>query len=312
MTTNYGQQVYSQGTGTAATTLLDAVRLPRNPTTEDSQYPLGKFWVNNTNDAVYYYASQDTSGGSLKAIWVNLSAGSPFVGIQTIDLITPDGSGNFTIESTDGSISIAAVPNGINIEAATSPTKYDGNSGGDVSPNGSNQLFIVGNNASGINVVGNPAMNTLTVVGIQSTTTQQGTVELATNAQAIAGTDTMNAVTSAALKAKLGTQTAHSLALFEGSTSALTPLGVAGNGQIPIGSVGADPVLANITSTGGTITVSNGPGTINLDIVGGHSAIEEFIPNSGTNPVVPNGSGQVTMFWFRKHNDGWRGKYPDI
>lgn len=50
------------------------------------------------------------------------------------------------------------------------------------------------------------------------------------------------------------------------ATGSLSSLGVAGNGEIPIGSVGADPVLANITSTDGTVTITNGAGTIDLSV----------------------------------------------
>lgn len=39
-----------------------------------------------------------------------------------------------------------------------------GNSGGDVGPDGSNRIFILGNLASGINVIGTPGTNTLTIV----------------------------------------------------------------------------------------------------------------------------------------------------
>lgn len=67
------------------------------------------------------------------------------------------------------------------------------------------------------------------------------------------------------------------------------------NGQLLIGSTGAVPAVANLTSTGATITITNGAGTINLETAGGHAPIEQFLPDSGTSPVVPNGSGQVTM-----------------
>lgn len=63
----------------------------------------------------------------------------------------------------------------------------------------------------------------------------------------------------------LSTLTSHSLQVGAG-TSALTQLGVAGNGALPIGSAGADPVLANITGSGG-IVVTNGAGTIALSTV---------------------------------------------
>jgi len=61
----------------------------------------------------------------------------------------------------------------------------------------------------------------------------------------------------------LSDPTDHSLLLGSGA-SALTQLGVAANGQIPIGSTGADPVLAEITGTANQITSTAGAGTITL------------------------------------------------
>jgi hypothetical protein len=61
------------------------------------------------------------------------------------------------------------------------------------------------------------------------------------------------------------TLTDHGILLGSG-TSAVTPLGVATNGQIPIGSTGADPTLATITGTANQITVTNGAGSITLSI----------------------------------------------
>lgn len=142
-----------------------------------------------------------------------------------------------------------------------------GNSGGAVGADASFNINVIGNNTTGINIVGTPGTNTLTVAAMQATTAQRGTVFLATDAQAIAGTDTVNALTSSNLAAKLGTQTIHSLALFQGSTAAMTPLGAATNGQIPIGSTGADPVLATITAGSG-ITITNGAGSITISTAG--------------------------------------------
>jgi hypothetical protein len=58
------------------------------------------------------------------------------------------------------------------------------------------------------------------------------------------------------------TLTDHGILLGSG-TGAITPLGEASNGQLPIGSTGADPVLATLTASTG-ITVANGAGTITL------------------------------------------------
>lgn len=155
-----------------------------------------------------------------------------------------------------------------NVGSGAAPVEtLTGNSGGAVGPDGSFNINILGNNTTGINVVGSPGTNTLSIVGIQATTTQRGTVELATDAEAIAGTDSANALTASNLAAKLGTQTLHSLALFQGTSSALTSLGVATNGQIPIGSTGLDPVLATITAGPG-ITISNGAGSISISTAG--------------------------------------------
>jgi hypothetical protein len=55
----------------------------------------------------------------------------------------------------------------------------------------------------------------------------------------------------------------HGILLGSG-TDAITSLGVATNGQLPIGSTGADPVLATLTGTTNQITVTNGAGTITL------------------------------------------------
>ena len=50
------------------------------------------------------------------------------------------------------------------------------------------------------------------------------------------------------------------------ATGAITALGVATNGQIPIGDGATDPILATITGTASEITVTNGAGTITLDL----------------------------------------------
>ena len=61
----------------------------------------------------------------------------------------------------------------------------------------------------------------------------------------------------------LATITDHGILLGSG-TGAITPLGVAANGKIPIGSAGADPVLAEITGTANQIISTPGAGSITL------------------------------------------------
>lgn len=152
-----------------------------------------------------------------------------------------------------------------------------GNSGGAVSGDGSGNVNVVGDNTTGINTVGNLVANTLTLQGIASSTTQVGTTAYATNVLAAAQLSTTTALTPANITSMFSTNylpatqggtglnspTAHSLLVAEGA-SAFTVLGVATNGQLPIGSTGADPVLGNLTSSNSSITVTNGAGTISL------------------------------------------------
>ena len=63
----------------------------------------------------------------------------------------------------------------------------------------------------------------------------------------------------------LVTITNHGLMLGSG-TDAITALGAATNGQLPIGSTGADPVLATLTGTANQVTVTNAAGTITLSL----------------------------------------------
>lgn len=140
-----------------------------------------------------------------------------------------------------------------------------GNDGVPVPPNPVTFILaVVGNTTQGVHVT-NTSANTETITIDDATTAQKGVLTLATNAETIAGTVTNKATTPDDIKAKLGAQTLNGLAYGGGTAAALNWLGAATNGQIPIGSTGNPPVLANITSTGGTITVTNGAGTINLE-----------------------------------------------
>tara|TARA_Y100000034_G_scaffold132134_1_gene194419 strand:- start:295 stop:1209 length:915 start_codon:yes stop_codon:yes gene_type:complete len=61
------------------------------------------------------------------------------------------------------------------------------------------------------------------------------------------------------------TLTDHGILLGSG-TGAITATGVPANGQLLIGSTGADPVLASVTSAGATITITGGAGTLDLEL----------------------------------------------
>lgn len=92
--------------------------------------------------------------------------------------------------------------------------------------------------------------------------------------------------------------TAHTLPVAEGASN-FTFLGPLTNGQMLIGSTGADPVAAAITA-GANITVTNGAGSITIGASGAASftwsevagTTQAIAVNSG---YVPNNAGLVTL-----------------
>jgi len=87
----------------------------------------------------------------------------------------------------------------------------------------------------------------------------------------------------------LATLTAHSLQVGNG-TGTVTQLGVATNGQLPIGSTGADPVLAAITA-GTNISVTNGAGSITIAATGAGSFTWNDV--TGTSASMGSNMGYV-------------------
>lgn len=83
------------------------------------------------------------------------------------------------------------------------------------------------------------------------------------------------------------TVTQHSILLGGANNHTIANLGVATNGQIPIGSTGADPVLATITAGSG-VTVTNGAGTITIASTGGGLA---WVDVTGTTQAMAVNTG---------------------
>ena len=142
-----------------------------------------------------------------------------------------------------------------------------GNTGGNVPANPATHVInIIGDTVQGVHVNGNAGTYTETITIDDATTAQKGVVLLASAIEAVAGTDTTKAMTPADVQAKVGVQTLNGLAYGAGNAAAIAWLGEAADGQIPIGQTGGIPVLANITSLNGTVTITNGPGTIDLSV----------------------------------------------
>lgn len=142
-----------------------------------------------------------------------------------------------------------------------------GNDGVDVPANPTTHILqLLGDNTQGIDVSGNAPGYETTITAFDATESQKGVTLLASNPETIAGTNTTKAVTPDDLKAKLGAQTSHGIPYGAGTTGVIAWLGEATDGQIPIGDTGGPPVLANLTSSNGSVTITNGPGSIDLSV----------------------------------------------
>ena len=92
------------------------------------------------------------------------------------------------------------------------------------------------------------------------------------------------------------TLTQHSV-LVGGASNAITSLTVGTNGQVIVGSTGADPVFATLTGTGG-ITFTTGAGTLAINGTGGGLTWTTVTVDAGltvNTGTVANKAGLLTM-----------------
>lgn len=109
MTFQPGANVYTQGFGSRP----ENVEVPhidvRAPTTTDILYPLGKVWVDKTNNAAYTLTSFSTSSNVTTANWAGTGGGAVDVSTLTGDTGTATPvAGNIKIAGTANQITTAA------------------------------------------------------------------------------------------------------------------------------------------------------------------------------------------------------------
>lgn len=92
--------------------------------------------------------------------------------------------------------------------------------------------------------------------------------------------------------------TQHSLLLGGANSHTINNLGVATNGQLPIGSTGADPVLATLTAGTG-ISIANAAGSITVNAIGGGLTWNDVTGTSASmavhNGYLADNAGLVTL-----------------
>ena len=107
--------------------------------------------------------------------------------------------------------------------------------------------------------------NTVTFTALDASTSQKGTIEIATDAESIAGSASNLAIVPSSLAAKLGAQTQYGVAYGGGLTNAVEWTDVGTDGQLLIAATGAPPAFASLTSTGGTVTFTPSANGLNLE-----------------------------------------------
>lgn len=110
------------------------------------------------------------------------------------------------------------------------------------------------------------ALNTLTGDSGGAISPSAGNINLVGTANQIATTGAGSTITFSLVGPYTpATYTAHGVLLGEGASS-IVATAAGTNGQVLIGSTGADPAFATITSSGSTLTLTGGANTLNIDV----------------------------------------------
>lgn len=272
-----------------------------------SPYNLGDFTFGNSSAAtarmVTINNTDNTSGLSNASFQMSVggtSGGDPFIAY-----IIPSGSSysmgsdnsdsdNFKITNSNSGVSSGTtlfnltsggVPSFPSAGWTTDGVLYSGASGVISSTSAGTSGQVLTSNGPGVA----PTYQSVSAAGAITTITGNsgGAESPSAGNFNIVGTGSITVAGSANTETvQLTGLTNHSLLVGAG-TATITNLGVATNGQLPIGSTGADPVLAAITA-GTNISVTNGAGSITIAGTGAASFTWSVITANQT-AAVNNG-----------------------
>jgi len=187
------------------------------------------------------------------------------------------------ITSTGATVTITNGPNSINLEATGTAgvTSLAGNTG-----------------------TATPLAGVINVIGGTNITTTGVSHTLTIN---LSGTPTFTSITTGSVTTTGNLTVGGSLTIsglgagvVQSNSSGVISSSNGTNGQVLIGG-GAAPVWANLTSTGATVTITNGPNTINLETAGGgggpvNEVIMPFTNQALTQGVIYIGNTSVPNY----------------
>ncbi|MFI5332853.1 MAG: beta strand repeat-containing protein, partial [Candidatus Babeliales bacterium] len=203
-----------------------------------------------------------------------------------ISFTATGGGGNVSTAvpfSTDNALIRVDLPSGIQNIQQSGVVLDDSNNITGVNTLSATTVTTSGGTAiTGTTTINTSGSSTTTIGNAASSTTLAGPITLSSLSAGILETNGAGLVSSSAT-----TQNAVQIGNASGS---LTSLGVGTNGQLLIGATGAAPAFATLTSTGGTVTITPGANSLNIDTSG--SQADSFPTDSGT--AIPSG-GALTI-----------------
>lgn len=282
--------------------LIPIVRVSRAPTTSDKKYPLGQFWMVGSNPSTgtegdLWYLCDFTSGN---ATWCQVAVGAGSPGIDTVTgdggtAVSPDGSGNVDWNAATVANGTNAKPLYINdatantiipqlqLSAAITGAPADGNDAGIASFD--DTAFAVDANGY-VTLVGggsSPALLSLDVDGNSGA----GTDPVVANGSgliALTGSAVANATYASPVFTNSGAANSATVAVQVGAAVTGAP-----GDKLDAGLVSFDDTAFAVDGDGYVTLVGGGttPAMVSLDVDGN--------TGPGTDPVVANGSAQITL-----------------
>lgn len=269
MTVPTGANLYTQGFGSRPENVEIPTYQTRAPGVTDTQWPLGKRWIDTVAGSEYSLCNFSTSNGVVSANWSLLGTNTGALNTLTGDsggAISPS-AGNITLAGTAGQIATTGSGSTITFSLIGPYTPSTYTAHGVLIGEGTSPIVATAAGTSGQLLIAatgaDPAFATLTSSG--STITVTG------------GANTLNIDVTAPLNVAHGgtgrtTLTAHSLYVGNG-TSAINPITNGTTGQALVAATGADPAFGTLPVAGG------GTGAVTLTGV---------LTGNGTSAVTAN------------------------
>ena len=232
--------------GVAAKTPPNIFKYPRSPNTSDSVgYALGDLWLRSPANTPELWAL--ISLIEYTAIWVKLYPSTA----TGIEFVTDAGTANplagiLNVLGDGVGINTSATGNTITIHADSDVAEIYRTDLGDAAPS-SGVLRVAG--GVNINTIGSGNIVTIALdddVSLSGTLTVDGNATFNSDVTITSLPDGVVQTTSGLLSSSSGT-----------------------DGQVLIGATAGAPAWANITSTGASVTITNGPNSINLESASG-------------------------------------------